>query len=444
MAISTEAGILAMLKTYYAKEGLVNLLYRNDPLLKKIKKERVEGKQQNFSALYSRGGAVSANFLTAKRLATESAKAKEFQVVPGQIFSGCVFNAKELAASKTQKGAYINVASAKFFANAESFRKTFAVALYGTGHGELYTTGAAVSVVSGDFTETFPRSAIMGIDVGSELEYKATADATTVLATVVVKKIDGTTVTLTGTAAVTVPLGSVCCLSGCTGGSGEPLLPIGLAGWIPETVAANDNFFGVNRSEARDRLAGSLVDDSSDNTATHYGTIQKGILALRRMGSLADMIVINDEDYLTLQKEVESKTYFQKVGGTGKTGKTGLGYEGFGISVSTNWLDNVIDSPYCPKGTAYILDSGAIELWTYTNADKIADGIVDNEAGKPDVQADGEVANRPYQLLVDDLFSVTPGTDTADGAAALVTLNFFGSFAVTNPSVCGVLKFYNV
>jgi hypothetical protein len=73
-----------------------------------------------------------------------------------------------------------------------------------------------------------------------------------------------------------------------------------------------------------------------------------------------------------------------------------------------------------------------------------ADGIVDNEAGKPDVQADGEVANRPYQLLVDDLFSVTPGTDTADGAAALVTLNFFGSFAVTNPSVCGVLKFYNV
>ena len=32
MAISTEAGILAMLKTFYAKEGLVNLLYRNDPL----------------------------------------------------------------------------------------------------------------------------------------------------------------------------------------------------------------------------------------------------------------------------------------------------------------------------------------------------------------------------------------------------------------------------
>ena len=34
MAISTDAGLLAMLKTYYAKDGLQNLLYRNDPLLK--------------------------------------------------------------------------------------------------------------------------------------------------------------------------------------------------------------------------------------------------------------------------------------------------------------------------------------------------------------------------------------------------------------------------
>jgi hypothetical protein len=92
MAISTDAGLLAMLKTYYAKDGLQNLLYRNDPLLKEIKKERVEGKQANFSALYSRGGAVSANFLTAKALATKTAQAKEFQVTPGQMFSCCVFN----------------------------------------------------------------------------------------------------------------------------------------------------------------------------------------------------------------------------------------------------------------------------------------------------------------------------------------------------------------
>lgn len=440
MAISTEAGILAMLKTYYAKEGLQNLLYRNDPLLKEIKKERVEGKQANFSALYSRGGAVSANYLTAKKLATLTAQAKEFQVTPGQLFSACVFNNKELLASKSLKGAYINVASAKFFANAESFRKTMAVALYGSGHGELYTTADSISITAGDVDVTMPRHAIMGIDLGSEIEFKASATATSVIATVSVKKINGTTVTLTGNTTATVPATSVACISGCTDSNGNPLLPVGLDGWLPTSSDVSASFYGVARSDARDRLAGTFI--AGGAAEKKYEVIENAILALRRMGSLCDKIVMNDEDYLAMAKEIEDRTYFQKVDG-GKKGKATVGYDGFGFAVSTNWLGNVIESPYCPKGRAYILSSDTIELWTYTNADKINDGISGNEPGKPDVIDDETVQDRPYQLLVDDMFTVTPGTDTADGAAALVALSFYGTFVVTNPSVNGVVTFAN-
>ena len=78
-------------------------------------------------------------------------------------------------------------------------------------------------------------------------------------------------------------------------------------------------------------------------------------------------------------------------------------------------------------------------MWTYTNADKTADGVSGNEAGKPEVNGESTVQDKPYQLLVDDMFTITPGTDTADGAAALVALNFYGSFVVTNPSVNGVV-----
>lgn len=440
MAITAEAGILALLKTFYAKEGLVNLLYRNDPLLKEIKKERVEGKQANFSALYSRGGAVSANATVAERLATETAKAKEFQVTPGQLFSACVFGNKELLASKSLRGAYINVAAAKFFANAESFRKTMAVALYGTGHGELFTTTDTISVIAGDVDVTFPRHAVMGIDIGSELELKATANATAVLATVSVKKINGTTVTLTGTASKSVPSGSVVCISGCTDSDGKPMLPVGLAGWLPtSTVAPTDSFYGVNRSDARDRLAGTYIAGTSGQKK--YEVIEDAILKLRAMGSLCDKIVMNDEDYLAMSREIESKTYFTKAnGGEGKT-KANVGYKDFGFSVSTNWLDNVIDSPYCPKGRAYVLSSDTIEMWTYTNADKIADGVSGNEAGKPDVNGDTDIQNRPYQLLCDDMFSIKAGTTGVDGDVAVVKLNFFGTFVVTNPSVNAVVTF---
>ena len=449
MAISTEAGILAMLKTYYAKEGLQNLLYRNDPLLKDIKKERIEGKQANFSALYSRGGAVSANYLTAKKLATQTAQAKEFQVTPGQLFSACVFNNKELLASKSLKGAYINVASAKFFANAESFRKTMAVALYGSGHGELFTYAAAATdtipasqAVGSVQTFTFPKHAIMGIDIGSELEIKSSADATSAINTLTVTKIDGVTVyakIATATTTAVALASDVVCISGCTDGSGNPLLPIGLDGWLPAgSISSSDNFYGVNRSEARDRLAGTVI--TAGVGTAKYEAIEEGILALRRMGSLCDKIVMNDEDFLAMAKEIETKTYFQKVDG-GKKSKAVAGYDGFGFAVSSNWVDNVIDSPYCPKGKAYILSSDTIELWTYTNAEKINDGVAGNEPGKPDVAASDTVQDKPYQLLVDDMFTVSPGTDTADGAAALVALNFYGTFVITNPSVNGVVVF---
>lgn len=431
-----------MLKTFYAKEGLVNLLYRNDPLLKDIKKERVEGKQANFSALYSRGGAVSANYTKAKELAKTTAQAKEFQVVPGQLFSACVFNNKELLASKSLRGAYINVASAKFFANAESFRKTLAVALYGTGHGELFTVASnQADITAGTAaTVTFPRHAIMGIDIGSEIEFKATPStaATASTPTGTVTAINGTTVTIMPKVGGTIA-STVACIAGCSDSTGAGLLPVGLAGWLPKTApSSGESFFGVDRSIARDRLAGTYI---NGNGQAKYKTIEDGILALRAMGSLCDKIVMNDEDYLDMAREIEAKTYFTKAnGGEGKS-KANVGYKDFGFSVSTNWLENVIDSPYCPKGTAYILDSGTIELWTLTNAEKVADGISGNEAGKPDVNGETDVQDKPYQLLVNDMFTINAGEDTIDGPAAVVALNFYGQFVITNPSVNAVVQF---
>lgn len=437
--VTTEQGILHMLKTYYAKEdGLENLLYRNDPLLKKIKKERVGGKTANFSALYSRGGAVSADYTVAKALATQTAQAAEFAVEPGQLFSCCTYNAKELLASKNLRDAYTPIASAKLFATAESFRKTMAVALYGTGHGELFALGEEVSLLTTDTAITMPKHAVMGLDIGSKVEFKASASATTALATAVVSKIAGNVVTVKGSAAATLDEGTVVCLAGCTGAGGVPLLPVGLGGWIPSAnPSAGESFFGVDRSIARDRLAGTAITQGSD--AHKYESLQRGIMELRRMGSLCDMIVMNDEDRLALNAEVDTKTYFPRTG-KGK-GEASFGADGIGFSVATNFLDTILDSPYCPKGTAYILDSSTVKLWTYSNADKIADGIVDNEPGKPEVAGDDSVANSPYKLLVDDMFTVTPNVDTWEGPAALIALNFYGNYVVTNPSVNGVVTF---
>jgi hypothetical protein len=157
------------------------------------------------------------------------------------------------------------------------------------------------------------------------------------------------------------------------------------------------------------------------------------------------MIVMNDDDFLEFASEIEtSNTYFTQTSTKGKKEAT-IGFSDISAAFSTNYVENIIDDPYCNKGRFYVLSSDAVEFWGYTNVDKaLNDSVEGNNPGKQDpmtMDADDK-ANDPLQLLVDGLFSISAGSDTVDGPATLVTLNLFGSFVVTNPSVCGVGEFY--
>ena len=457
MAISANASILAMLKVYYKKEGIQNLLFRNSPLLKKIKKERVEGKEARFSALYSRGGACSGDFTAAKNQAATVAQASEFCVTPGQLFSVYTMNAKEVAASRSNAGAYMKVGSAKCFASAEALRKTFAAALYGSGYGEICSVPTSWSFSTGeDATVTLPEDAIMKIDVGSKLVVKAaiTTAETSAKNTLTVKAINGTSVTVTPAGDTDGAQGDIVALAGSMSGS-SPLLPVGLGAWLPVNKKRNNSesgwttyiatsFFGVDRSVNPDRLAGAFY-DATGASETKSSAITKLIKKLRRQGSLCDMIVMNDDDFLAFSNEIATTNTYFTATSTKEKKTANVGFSEITAAFSTNYIENCIDDPYCPKGRFYVLSSDAVEFWGYTNAEKVVNDTVEgNNAGKQDPMTmdSDDKANDPLQLLVDDLFTISGGSDTVDGPATMVTLNLFGSFVVTNPSVCGVGEFY--
>ena len=458
MAISANASVLAMLKVYYKKEGIENLLFRNSPLLKKIKKERVEGKEQRFAAMYSRGGAAGGDFTAAKNQAATVAQTAEFCVTPGQLFSVYSMNAKEVAASKSNAGAYMRIGGAKMFAASESFRKTLAAALYGTGYGEICAvpTGGWTLTSGTDFTATLPEDAIMKIDVGSKLVVKATISTaeTSAKNTLTVKKINGTSVVVTPASTANAAAGDIVCLAGSMSGS-SPLLPVGLGAWLPVikkrkssesgwTDYIATSFFGVDRSVNAERLAGAFY-DATGASETKSSAITNLIKQLRRQGSLCDMIVMNDTDFLDFANELQcTNTYFTATS-TKEAKKASVVFSEISAAFSTCYIENCIDDPYCPKGRFYVLSSDAVEFWGYTNAEKVInDGVEGNNAGKQDPMTmdSDDKANDPLQLLVDDLFTISGGSDTVDGPATMVTLNLFGSFVVTNPSVCGVGEFY--
>lgn len=459
MAISANASVLAMLKVYYKKEGIENLLFRNSPLLKKIKKERVEGKEQRFAAMYSRGGAAGGDFTAAKTQAATVAQTAEFTVTPGQLFSVYTMNAKEVAASRSNAGAYMRVGGAKMFAASESFRKTLAASLYGSGYGEICAVpSGGWTLTSGtDATVTLPEDAVMKIDVGSKLVVKATAATaeTSAKNTLTVKAINGTSVTVTPGSTANASAGDIVCLAGSMSGSAS-LLPVGLDGWLPvykkRTGASwptfiGTSFFGVDRSVNPDRLAGAFVDatGATGDAQKKSHTVTTLIKKLRRQGSLCDLIVMNDDDFLEFAREIEtSNTYFTQTSTKEKKSAT-IGFSDISAAFSTNYVENIIDDPYCVKGRFYVLSSDAVEFWGYTNVEKaLNDSVEGNNPGKQDPMTmdSDDKANDPLQLLVDDLFTISGGSDTVDGPATMVTLNLFGSFVITNPSVCGVGEFY--
>ena len=443
MAISANASILAMLKVYY-KDGVENLMFRNDPLLKKIKKERVEGKTQNFSAMYGRGGAVGGDFTKAQANAATVSKAVEFAVEPGQIFSVYSMNSKEVQASQTKRGAYMKIAGAKMFAASESFRKTLAAALYGTGYGEICFAPATSFTANTAVDITLPDYAIMAIDIGSKLDVKAVLASSTKKVTLTVEAINGNTVNVTPDTTVAVLATDYVCLAGSVDGN-KPLLPVGLAGWLPTNrTNLSTSFFGVDRSVASDRLAGAFYDATSNTNEKKSVSLQKLIQKCRRQGSQCDMIVLNDTDWLELADEIQtSNTYFTQTSTKSKR-EANVGFDKFSASFSTNYVENIIDTPFLPKGRFYVLDSEYVALWSYTNTDKINDGVEGNNPGKQNpMEMDGEgKTETPYGLIIDDYLNIQPGTSTINGPAMDVTLQMFGSFVVTNPSVCGVGKFY--
>ncbi len=457
MAVTTDAALIGLYKTWYTDAELANLLWRNSPLAKIVKKTRIGGRVYNFAALIGNGGTAAGDMtVAASQAANGTARISEFSVAPGTLFSVFYLTQQEILASLNPKGAYAPAAVTKTFAGTDAFRKIFATSLYGTGFGELGNAVVATTIVGSNTVDFADKSLIVKLDVGTKFQVTNGATPSSALRTSVntVTGVNGTKVTFTATAVETWAATDWVELVGSRNGS-TPLLPVGLPAWLPtianRTGATWDSYIatvfnGVDRSIFPDRLAGNFILRNSGASEKYADAIVRGIDAQRVAGGQADYIVLNNADYLTIIGEVQAQqTYFNSTNFGGKAAKTentvarGLGDMSF--MFSTSWIQNVIEDPYCPKGTAYILDSGSIEFACLTNVDKpIEDGLKDNEAGVQDVTATG-APEMQYKFIIDDYITVQPGANTIGGPAVQVSLNMYGAWILREPAHNCVVKF---
>jgi hypothetical protein len=460
-------GVKNILKIVHRNKGPENLLLKNDPLLRTVKSEKIEGKEYRFAALFGRGGAVSADYLTSKAAARQTVRNVEWKITPGYLNSAFTLTQNEILASKSRTGAYIRATGEKVFASLEAARKTLARCLYGSGFGEMGKPLAAVAVVTnaGDpVTIYVDEVTAASIDIGSNVAVATGAPSGTLksgignVTKIGTKVSAGIPITLTWYTDISlatvaknpaIAVTDWIVLAGnqfAAEGSGIPVFPVGLGGWLPSVrPTTGDNFFGIDRTVATDRLAGQFVSQADlGGSATKVDTITELFRLCVRAGGLPDSVMLNDQDFADLLYELGAKEKFlQSINGSAPdklavtSGKNEVAW-----AFATSWIGKTIPSPYIPKGTFYILEKDNLEFLAFTNDDKIKkDGIGAEEPGKPSVEEyEGETAgeNPSSFLNLDDCITAEPGPGSNYGPDAVVTYRLIGTFVLWNTANSGV------
>jgi hypothetical protein len=458
LGVTQDNSVLAILKEYYGVQDVEALVFRNSPALGMIKKERVGGKYIPVPMAVYGSGAVTSDYNQVTQQAANTYSGIAMQVTPGRLFSSFVLDPEEFLASQGDRAAFVSVFALKAMLAMDDLRKVLATCLYRSGYLELGTI-LAVDATSKLYIDV-DASTAMAVSPGTQIMFAPTPSGTYRNANaVIVSKIEtfastgNTRITFVSAYDATVAVGDFIMIKGGRDAGAQPSAPVGLSGWLPTngnrsggtwTTYIATAFFGVNRSTAPDRLAGQYVLRDAVSNETYTSTLLRLLKACRRGGSIADIIIMNDDDFgILLNEATANRTFMQQIQGSGASGKNQVtqGVDQFQMSFSTSWINTVIDDPYCPKNFAYILDSEAVRLFTITSADKVLTELpINNAPGQIPKASSASEPTKNFGFLWDDMYTTTP-VALQSGMGIRVDFNFFGTFALTRPASCGVAQF---
>ena len=465
-AITTDlTGLGNTLKIVYDKKAIRNLLGINSPLLRMIKKERVEGISWNWPVLYSQSPAVAADFTVAQGLIT-TMNAQQIAVTPGMLWAPYNTTAAEIKAGATAVGAFPPTPPAllvRHFAATDSFRKALDVCAYGSGFGEIGTVQSSLSNAATTMVILNNTRAALGLGY----QFQFTNNANGLPSDPIVS---GGPYTVTGFTAGSTAGQSIMTFSpGVTNGpiaqgawivmqgfrasatSTSPYGPLGLGAWVPtygnRTTAGFTSYiatplFGLTRNTDISRLAGGFY-LAQQNGEKRIDGLLEALRVVRDQGGEANMVIANSITVKKVMQELTgSLTYFQQTSG-GSKGDPNDATRGF-REMEINFLDSqakIVADPFCPLDVAYVMPREIFAIRSYTNSETPTQetGVPEGDKeGTMDI-ADVDIPPEDYKFLTNDYITVQPGTAIAYGPQLQIIVQFVGNYTLDNPAhVCVV------
>ncbi|MBV6514141.1 MAG: hypothetical protein FMNOHCHN_03731 [Ignavibacteriaceae bacterium] len=351
------------LKQHYTDDRVVNMVYKDNPLLAMVKKyEQFGGKNLPIPIIYGNPQGRSADFATAQAN-KGSSKLKDFVLTRDHDYSLASIDNETLEASKGNANAFMEAATVEIDGAIQSATRSLAVALYRSGSGSIGQIDASTNLATAIIQLKNPED-VTNFEVGMVLE-ASTSDGGGV-----VKATERTIIGIDRDLG-TVTVDSV--LNTGTAWASQDFLFVegdydskikGLQAWIPNSAPSNTPFFSVDRTSDVTRLGGVRFDGSNM-------PIEEALISaanrVGREGGRPDVCFMSFSKYAELEKALGSKVQYIDVKVNAEVGFPGMLVHGPRGPIK------VIPDQNCPSDRAFMLQMNTWKLYSLGKAPKILD-----------------------------------------------------------------------
>lgn len=354
------------LKVHYTDDRVVNMVYKDNPLLAMMAKmENFGGKNLPIPIQYGNSQNRSATFATAQASDTTS-KITDFVLTRNHDYAVAKIDNETLLASQGDANAFMEAATTEIDSAISQITRSLAIAMYRSGSGSI---GQANASVTGTSLQLKNADDVTNFEVGQELKF-STADGSGSLKTgsVTIVAVNRDTGELTTDATSAIDGGTGVAANDYIFIDGDHAAKIkGLQAWLPNTAPTNTPFFGVDRSVDVTRLGGIRYDGSAlPIEEAVIGAIHR----VAREGGTPSHLFLNYSKWDELVKALGSKV--QYIDDIVKSGEATFSFRGIMVHGPKGPV-KVVPDQNCPSDRGFLLQLDTWKLYSLKKAPHILD-----------------------------------------------------------------------
>lgn len=350
-------------------EGLERLFYEASPLYAMLNKWKQFGGEGKFMVWeFSRSAGASMSFANAQANKGASSFKRPF-ITRSREYALASMDGETLEATLGDKYAVAELFKVALDDAKDNVTDSLSLMIYNNGggaRGQVHPTtaisGTSLTLANPAQARAFHKN--MVVRMASTDGTSGALDA----GTNVITAVNRATGVLTGATAWTtaIPTASANDFLFRDGDFGNAIK--GLAAWFPTTApTAGDSFFGIDRSDDPEWLAGVRYAPASGN----YKEILVNAAANLQQtcsGRVApDLVMMNPIDWGNLMNEVGSHMVIQV-----PSKHPEISFEGLSLFTGLGKM-KVLADPACPRYRAYMLTTSTLEIWSLKDVPRILD-----------------------------------------------------------------------